>query len=135
MRMTRITRQQALQVMETVNPLGLTDCNNRLRIFHSANECYETCFKALYCTFPKGFIDIPLFMSRNMNLPLSKCIELCKHKQLAFIPWDVPKKSESKLSHLTYLFLNVTGVPFSHNAFKCAFFELNQMIKSNNSQK
>ena len=135
MRISNITRQQALQVMETVNPLGLTDCNNRLIIFHSAKECYEKCFTELYYNFPKGYIDIPLFMMRCQGVPLSKGIELCKHKQYAIIPWDVPKKSEHKLMCLVYLLLKVTNVQYSTNAFKCAFFELNQIIKSANSQK
>ena len=80
MRITNVTRQQALQIMESVNPLGLADCNGRLKIFASPNQCYEECFKELYAGHPKGFIDIPLFMARHMNIPLAKAIELCKHK-------------------------------------------------------
>lgn len=136
MRLQKITKEQALQIMETVNPLGLTDCNGRLVIFESAAGCYECLLKELFRAFPRGYIDIPLAMRKYQSLRLFEGRENCKHREYALVIWyNMDNKRDYLLKKLVMCFLEKTGCPFSENAFKQAIFELNAEVKHYYSQK
>lgn len=136
MRRANLTNEQAKQIMETVNPLGLCDSNGRLIIFRSAADCYCYCLSTLFYSAPRGWIDIPLFMLKNQHIKVWKSKEYCGHIEYAIINWECKTASRDYvIKKLLIVLLKVTGIEFSENAYKCALHELNETITNYYKQR
>lgn len=130
----QFTRAQAQQIMETCNPLGLIDVNNRLRVFTDPVICYETLINMLYAKCPRGWVDIAFMMHKLQGIRVAHALELCKRARYAVITWDCKPCSEeertvkNRLKSICYCFLRFTGCEFSETAFNAAWFSFNEAI-------
>ena len=129
MRRANLSREQAKQIMETINPLGLYDSNKRLTIYKSAVECYTDCLTTLFLSAPRGYIDIALFMLKHQLVPLHVAVEYCKHQEYAIVNWEAANSARTyTLKKLIMILLKVTDIEFSENAFKGALYVLDEFI-------
>lgn len=128
----RIDREQAQQIMETCNPLGLVDVNKRLVIFKSPSECYYAAMKQIRALCPRGWLDVPYLMMKLQAQRISRAREFCGRKHYAVLDWDcawggaVEKKRNQTLRRVFQLLLNTTGINFSDNAFNMAVYDFNR---------
>lgn len=136
MKLGKINREQARQIMETINPISVCDCNGRLKIYDSPASCYSDVLKKLFYSCPRGFIDIPLFMRQNQHIRLGEAIEYCGRRQYALLNWEAKtSRRDTAIKNIFYILLRVSGCSFSENAFKCAMYDLDISIKLYYKQK
>ena len=125
----RIDRDQAKQVLETCNPLGLIDINKRLIIFGSPSECYYQLLTLLSAHCPRGWIDIPFMMAKLQGLRIARARDFCGRKHYAVVEWNCKPNSSAaqyrnrKLKAVIIQMLRATGITFSENAFNMAIYE------------
>lgn len=135
--MTRfqLSAMQAKQVMETCNPLGLIDCNKRIKVFGSPVECYEAFLNLLYKMAPRGWVDIPLLMQKTQGQTLADAETMCGYKRYAVIQWDCGNSVEQRykrferLKSIMYRMLKVTKCDFSEDALRKALHDFDQGVE------
>ena len=133
MKRQKLNREQVIQIMQTVNPLGLTDCNGRLMVFNSAAECYEEAIRRLYVQAPAGWVDLALWMNKNQSVSISRAIELLHHKCYTQIMWE-GSTIRGAIKTALVAVISYTGIEFSDNALSCALHTMERelsVIKKN----
>lgn len=58
------------EMIERYNPFGFKDKSGKIGMYPTYKEAYYACLQALYEAFPKGFIDVPLFIHEQTGLPI-----------------------------------------------------------------
>lgn len=129
MRRFRVNQKQAEQILGTCNPLGLIDCNKRLRIFENPVKCYYEAFVTFYMLAPQGWLDVPYFMMKYQGIRIALARELCGRKQYGRLEWTCKpmgaahKERNRVLKNVIFALLRVTGCDFSENAFNAAIYD------------
>lgn len=132
----KLSKEQALQILETVNPMGLIDINGRLIIYKSPSDCYIGLIRLLWATCPRGWIDIPFMMAKYQGLRISRAKEHCGRKSLAVVEWccdpstKAAQRRNEKLKSIFRCFLNATGIAFSENAFQMAVYDFDRSLNT-----
>lgn len=58
------------EMIERYNPFGFKDKSGKIGMYVDYGKAYYACMQALYEAFPKGFIDVPLFIHEQTGLPI-----------------------------------------------------------------
>lgn len=136
----KVSKTQANQILETCNPLGLQDENGRMRIFKSADACYEYAIHRIYCMSPRGWCDIPFILHKMQCISIADAVLNCKRFKYAVINWDADssnkeEKSKDRLKSIIYCFLRYTGCEFNENAFNAAWYSHKRAIEEQSYYK
>lgn len=136
MRVAAINKEQAKQILETCNPMGVVEINKRLVIYKSPSDCYISVIGMLWANCPKGWIDIPYMMAKIQGLRIASAREYCGRKHYATIEWHTEPGSKAasfrnaKLKLVLCAMLRATGIDFSENAFNMAMYEFDRTINN-----
>lgn len=118
--MTKKYKEDMLAVLECVNPFAFRSPIG-LRTYGSKMLAYLDCMITLLEEFPRGFVDVPLFMCKHQRIELCEATSLVGRKQYVLLAWDVDSKElpmllKSILRHL----LKVSEAPFDADCFNRA---------------
>lgn len=125
----RVNQKQAAQILSTCNPLGLTDCNKRLKIYENPVKCYYDALVNFYMLAPQGWLDVPYFMMKHQGVRIAQARELCGRKQYGRVEWTCKpygaahKERNRVLKGVIIALLHATGCDFSENAFNAAIYD------------
>lgn len=135
MKRYELHRQQAKQIMEMCNPLGIVDVNKRLCVYDGVVKCYEMALNKMYNMFPRGWIEVPYCMQRLQGVSLADAEMACGYRDKAVITWDCGnsvelryKRSES-IKGIFVRMLKMTGCNFSEDALRKALFDFDAMLE------
>lgn len=130
----QLTNMQAREVLETCNPLGVIDCNGRVKLFSSPVACYEHVITELYKFAPRGWVDIPLFIQKVQRIRIADAKVYCKRFKYALIDWSggehygVRGNLEERVKGVLITLLRRTGCDFSEDAFRKALWDVQMAL-------
>ena len=105
------------EILRCVNPLGLRVNTDRVNIYPSPSECYLDCLKLLDTEFPRGFIDLPLFMAKYMKQPLLLAARKCCGKQYVLVNlWKEDDYRNEKIEDIMKVLLKTTKITLSRDS-------------------
>lgn len=65
-------------LIERFNPFGFKESDGTVRVFENYGKLYYYVMEQLITMFPRGYIDIPLFLEQQMHIPMAECQQLVK---------------------------------------------------------
>lgn len=119
----RKNEQQLLkEALGATCPFAFRMSGSKLSFYSDKTDAYHDVLLMLWAEFPRGFIDIPYFMSKYQCVALKDAERICGQFQYAMIKlWDTDDKDRLPLlGKLCKVLLKVNGVEFDENAFKNA---------------
>lgn len=116
-----------------INPFAFRTSSGGLMVFKTPEECYQMCLQMLWAEFPRGFVDIPLFMVKYQALKIRDAEEYCGRKQYALVRlWDSSSDTrKQKLREILSVLLKVSEVGFNENYFLSALQHLDIILEKN----
>lgn len=126
-------RETLRTALGIINPFALRTASGNLMVFKTPEECYQTCLQMLWAEFPRGFVDIPLFMVKYQDIKVREAEELCGRKQYALLRlWDSSCEiRKQKLREILSVLLKVSDVDFNESSFLSALQCLDIMLEKN----
>lgn len=84
------------EIMEQRNPFGFKDENGKVKLFDDYGKVYLYTVRKLKEKFPRGYIDLSLFINEMTGMPLEECESVVKRfsvkglEDVMFVPdiWD-----------------------------------------------
>lgn len=104
--------------LENVNPFLIHDKNGIICFDGPAPLCcYQYTLRELWREFPRGFVDVRLFMYKRCACPTPLIAKLTIYKQYAYIPWWDITSTECmfRLGYLFGLLAKITGQSICNN--------------------
>lgn len=65
--------QDFADLIERFNPFGFKEPGGKIRSFEDYGKVYEYTLEKLAMTFPRGYIDVPLFIHNETGMPIGDC--------------------------------------------------------------
>ena len=106
------------------------DCNGDVFYYANSIQAYQGVICKLFANFPRGYIDLPLFMHDEQGVAICDAKRLCKRKELYYLPiYDIeaPYRKEKLRAILTTL-LQVSGLDFDEASFNEALYNTDKWI-------
>lgn len=126
--------QKLRNVAAKVNPFLLVDKQTKTPLVYTNDEdAYYDVFVKLLFAFPRGYMDLTLFMVEYMDIPLSDAELYCGRNQVFYFPlYDVDyNERKDRLRSLLITLLKVSNVEFNEQTYQCALVRFNTMILEN----
>lgn len=126
--------QKLRNVAAKVNPFLLVDKQTKTPLVYANDEdAYYDVFVKLLFAFPRGYMDLTLFMVEYMDIPLSDAELYCGRNQVLYFPlYDVDyNERKDRLRSLLITLLKVSNVEFNEQTYQCALVRFNKMILEN----
>lgn len=126
--------QKLRNVAAKVNPFLLVDKQTKTPLVYANDEdAYYDVFVKLLFAFPRGYMDLTLFMVEYMDIPLSDAELYCGRNQVFYFPlYDVDyNERKDRLRSLLITLLKVSNVEFNEQTYQCALVKFNTMILEN----
>ena len=113
-----------------LNPFLLREEDGRLKVFKNAKECYAATLRALYETFPLGYIDMPYFMMKFQGTTATEANNLCRTRQYAYVRlYETGNVQRTqKLRNVLQVLLKVSGTLFDEAHFGDALSAFDNML-------
>ena len=107
------------KALGATNPFAFRMPGAEMEFFKSPFECYRDVILMLWAEFPRGFIDIPYFMSKYQGVNIREAARQCGQKQYALVElWQSGSQDRNtSLRRVLEKLLKVTGVDFDENAY------------------
>ena len=110
------------------NPFGFIGPNGQPYDFSTYNEAYFHCLIKLFEMFPRGYIDLPLFIHQQMQLNLPDAVRFVKtlnpmgiKGEIQLLPiWAKSKQRDDMLEVLFRAFHTITESTFVKSSFLSA---------------
>lgn len=127
--MEKETMQKVPDVLAKVNPLMLVNWDGAPVIYENDTEAYFDALNLLFATFPRGYIDVPIFMLKYQHILRRRAQDFCGRKDIVIIPLydvDAPQRID-KLRDLFTILLKPTGCKLNESALQAALcrFDIN----------
>lgn len=125
----------ALRALQRLNPLGVICTDGDLEIFESTTDCYYHTIIQLWDFAPRGWIDMPLFVSEVQRIPLSVARQACRYKTYAKILWsDKLGKRDVSIEFVLRSLSANTGCEFKPAYFREAIRMFNNFMDDRNDK-
>lgn len=128
------------KILASKSPFEMID-NGGCILYDDPKEAYYKVITTLFCEFPRGYVDIPLFLNKYMGKTIRDAERLCKGHEIALIPFsDIEdNRRENSLRQLMQMFLrrgkHVDAV-WNEGLFKASLNDFNTfIIRSNVNDK
>lgn len=122
----RKKKQIVKDLVKAHAPLGLYELGgNSVKLYDTPKEAYLDVLQRLHSEFPKGYIDMALFISEHQHVPIREAERLCINGELYTIKMTDLDSTEraDKLRQLFFLLLKTTACEFDENSFRAALFQ------------
>lgn len=122
-----------IDLIERFDPFGYKESDGKVRTFEDYGRVYYFTFEQLITMFPRGYIDLPLFVCTQTGMPLPECQRLVKEWKSTGIDseeylidlWnDSPERTSFLKNLLTSLHL-ISGTTFNVSYFQDALERFN----------
>ena len=129
-----------VRVLSEHNPFALQMGKDNIRLanYEKSSDCYKEVLLLMWSMFPRGFIDMPLFMTTWMGVSLAEAERICGVKQYCSLRiWEVgDKERNNMLRSVLQMFIKYTGCSWDENAFQQALYDFDVfLINSNVKEK
>ena len=121
------------QLMKAKCPFAFRMPGGDISVYDNPSQAYLDVLKMLCAEFPRGFIDIPYFISKYMGMAVKDAERLCGRQQYALIKlWQINDKDRlPQLRRLFEVLLRVTQVRFDEPSFLTAVQSFNIVLEKN----
>lgn len=122
-------------LLQEVNPFGIVEVDAYKR-YNTQVDAYNDLFTILWNYFPRGYIDIPLFMVTFQGVDYLDALRLCPKDDIVRIPiQDIEAEGRYEMFEtLCKRLLKVTGCEFNINACMVGLHKFNMMMLSERLQ-
>ncbi|MBQ5712869.1 MAG: hypothetical protein IIV77_00025 [Bacteroidaceae bacterium] len=101
--MIQSPKETLKQALGAVCPFAFRNSQGSLSIYSNPQDAYKEVIVMLWAEFPRGFVDIPFFMSKYQGLSLKDAERLCGRKQYAIVKmWDRDDKQRIAILRRIY---------------------------------
>lgn len=122
------------ETIKKYNPFGVRDEKGEPMMFEDYGKCYLHVLKQLKKQFPRGFIDVPLFLMTLSRIPLNDARRFAKNspfikmdREIYLCPWEDEKSNTKYLAELLMRALHtLTETKFSTDFYNAAWNEFSQ---------
>ncbi len=130
--MKKELKKQVNEMLAKSSPFGILT-EGRLLTYERVEQAYYEVLMLLWSEFPRGFIDMPLFMWKYQGLTITEARQLCHHKEYALCRiWDADdKERRTLLRQILQVLLRVTEVDFDETAYQTALTSLDIWLVKN----
>lgn len=120
------------QLMKAKCPFAFRMPGGEISVYDKPSQAYLDVLMILWAEFPRGFIDIPFFLTKYMGMAVKDAERLCGRQQYALIKlWQINDKERlPQLRRLFEVLLNVTGVAFDEPSFLTAVQSFNIFLEN-----
>lgn len=128
-------------MMEKYNPFALKNEKSEIMLFDTYKEVYEYTMKRLYDKYPRGFIDLVLFVHEECGIPFADAEREVKSWRKFFdkpellLDWNQPENREYLLRKILFSLHLLTETDFNEVMFKQALVYLETYISTKSSNK
>lgn len=118
--------------MKAKCPFAFRMPGGEISVYDKPSQAYLDVLMILWAEFPRGFIDIPFFMTKYMGMAVKDAERLCGRQQYALIKlWQTNDKDRlPQLRRLFEVLLKVTGVSFDEPSFLTAVQSFNIFLEN-----
>lgn len=118
--------------MKAKCPFAFRMPGGEISVYDKPSQAYLDVLMILWAEFPRGFIDIPFFITKYMGMAVKDAERLCGRQQYALIKlWQTNDKERlSQLRRLFEVLLKVTGVAFDEPSFLTAVQSFNIFLEN-----
>ena len=127
------------KLIQKHNPFGFKE-GNEIKFFKNYGEVYLYALKLLKKHFPRGYIDVPLFLNIATGQPLSVCTEFTRRSSFLItinggiflcesVDGQMPKEKYERLMRALHVLSNTQ---FSQDYFNWAWEEFVGELKIDN---
>lgn len=129
--MKRDKEEMLCKALGAVNPFAFRDQEHSLIIYRNPQEAYQLCIQMLWSEFPRGFVDIPLFMHKYQGLSLKQAEHIVGRKQYALLRiWDYKSEERvNKLREILTILLRVSGVALNESYMRSGLNTLDMILE------
>lgn len=122
-------------LLQEVNPFGIVE-GDAYKRYNTQVDAYNDLFTILWNYFPRGWIDIPLFMVTFQGVEYLDAMRLCPKDDILRIPiQDIEAEGRYEMfENLCKRLLKVTGCEFNINACMLGLHKFNMMMMSERLQ-
>jgi hypothetical protein len=111
-------------------PFGIYDVETDtvVKRYDNATEAYKDVMELLVRLYPKGYIDVALFIHERQHVPIRDAERRCVNRELYYCEWhdSEREKREQQLREICRMLLKHTGCEFDEEAFKAALLEFDK---------
>lgn len=129
--MKREREEMLKAALGVVNPFAFRTANGGFSVYTNAQEAYQFCIQMLWAEFPRGFVDIPLFMNKYQGVSLKEAETLVGRKQYALLRiWDNESEERvKKLREVLTILLRVSGVALNESLMLDGLYRLDMFLE------
>ena len=130
--MKKELKKQVNELLASRSPFGI-QAEGRLLTYERAGQAYYEALMLLWSEFPRGFIDVPLFMWKHQGLSITEARQVCHHREYCLCRiWDVDDKDRrNQLRQVLQVLLRVTDVDFDEEAYQTALTSMDIWLVQN----
>ena len=118
-------------IIERYNPFAFKDKEGRLLLFKDYTAAYRYTLKQLAKRFPKGYIDMTIFLCEQMSISLKETVqEVTQWKELGIKDdifylkiWERTTERNSMLTDIFKALHMISGTEFDEFSFRTAMKE------------
>ena len=118
-------------IIERYNPFAFKDKEGRLLLFKDYTAAYRYTLKQLAKRFPKGYIDMTIFLCEQMSISLKETVqEVTQWKELGIKDdifylkiWERTTERNSMLTDIFKALHMISGTKFDEISFRTAMKE------------
>jgi hypothetical protein len=118
-------------IIERYNPFAFKDKEGRLLLFKDYTAAYRYTLKQLAKRFPKGYIDMTIFLCEQMSISLKETVqEVTQWKELGIKDdifylkiWERTTERNSMLTDIFKVLHMISGTKFDEFSFRIAMKE------------
>lgn len=121
MKKTEIAKMR--EVLQKANPFLILEKGTETPEAYATDvDAYYDVLLRLFAAFPRGYMDLPLFLHDNMGMNINDAELMCGQRQIFQLPLydiDFPNRKD-KLREALCVLLKLTGCKFNEQAFASA---------------
>ena len=130
------------EMMEKYNPFALKNEKSEIMMFENYRKVYEYTLKRLYEKYPRGYIDLVLFVHEECGIPFADAEREVKGwrkycaNSVTLVEWkkaDMARNNE--LRNILFSLHLITETSFNEVEFKQSLVYLDTLISSENERK
>lgn len=120
------------------SPFGVTDpSTGTIVVYENTSDAYLDVIQKMFSDYPRGYIDIPLFVAKHTSTSLPDAVRKCRGREIALCVLSDVEDSQrvNKLRQVMQLII-CKHCEWSEPAFKAALLEFDKtMIRANVNAK
>ena len=123
--MGKINPKDFVDLIERFNPFGFKKANGETQVFETYRDLYLYTIDQLSLEFPRGYIDLTLFLKDQMQIPFAESDRLVKNWKplgittdtLLLKTWEDTPERKNFLRNVLVALHSISGTRFNEDMF------------------